>query len=387
MGKRRNGEGQIRQRQDGRWEARFRYLDPMTGEDKRHSVYAGSQRKVRDLMRIALDRLTMGSPVKDATFTVADWTQRWLQTGLLASSRRASTIELYRNLGRHISAPPLGNKRLDKLRPSDIDQWVLDMRSRPGRLNGTMMSPSTVQRAFTVLRVILDAAVRDGHLARNPAKTVPLPKVPYIEQRFLEPSQIRDLLAAAEVSRLGVILDVIATTGLRQGEALALQWADVDFEDATLRVRGTLTKANGRLIVSEPKTERSRRVLPLTPTLAARLAEHRKTQVAERLLAGDLWNDNDFVFATELGKPIDPRNLLRTLTRAAKAAGIAGRVNLHSLRHSAATNMLDAGVSIRAVADLLGHADIRMTGKIYAHKTDVAASRAMEVLSQALQAN
>ncbi len=185
-------------------------------------------------------------------------------------------------------------------------------------------------------------------------------------------------------TRYSAILRLIATTGLRKGEALALTWDSVDLDTGRLVVRGTLARVQGNLTVTPPKTAMSRRMLPLAPAEIAMLRDHRAAQDAERVTAGPEWVETGFVFTTETGRPFDPRNVLHAITKAAGKAGLAG-VNVHTLRHSAATAWLEAGVNIKAVSTLLGHADIRMTADVYGHVSDAVARGAMETLSGILR--
>ena len=154
-------------------------------------------------------------------------------------------------------------------------------------------------------------------------------------------------------------------------------------EQREIRVRHTLNRVDGELVLSEPKTARSRRRIPLLPSVVAELRSWRLRQKQERLRAGDQWADTGMVFTTELGTMVDPRNLLRVVSAAAKAAGLEDVV-AHSLRHSAAVAMLEAGVHIKAVADLLGHSSISITGDIYGHTSDDAAKSAIASLGEAL---
>lgn len=144
------------------------------------------------------------------------------------------------------------------------------------------------------------------------------------------------------------------------------------------------TRVVGELLFSEPKTTRSRRTVPLSAPVVAMLRRHKKAQTAEKLRAGDQWqNSAALVFTTELGGPVDPRNLLRVAETAA-AAGVEG-VGVHTLRHSAAFGWLEAGVHIKAVADLLGHSSIAITGDVYGHTSDDTARAAVDGWSGALR--
>lgn len=387
MPKRRsNGEGTIYQRPNGTWAARLTYVDPDTGQRKRIAFYAPTQKAVKAKMKAARERLDDGRPPKDATTTVADWLKHWRATTLAVSDRKLSTKELYANLSRaHLEPSPLGAIGLDKLRPSDIEKLILDMRAKtkPGRGDDAepmrALSDSTIRSTYTVLRSGLDAAVRDGLLGRNPAALVKRPGVERHEARHLDTADVIAVLKAAEDSRYHTALVVIASTGLRRGEALALRWADVDLDAGVLKVQQTIGRVGNELVISEPKTARARRTVPLSPSIVALLKKHRLEQLEERMLAANKWTDSGLVFTTALGTPVDPRNLTRVVEVAAQRAS-AEDVGVHTLRHSAATAWLEAGVHIKAVADLLGHSSVAITGDVYGHTSDDSARAAVEGL-------
>ena len=139
-----------------------------------------------------------------------------------------------------------------------------------------------------------------------------------------------------------------------RGEALALRWDRVNLDTGLIRITATISRVERRLVISEPKTERARRTVPLTQPVVELLREHKVRQDAERAALGDNWQDKTgLVFTSTRGGPVDPRNLLRTMEVAAHRAGAAGGV--HTLRHSAAVAWLERGVHIKAVADLFGH--------------------------------
>jgi integrase len=374
MAKRANGEGNIYQRANGTWEARFSYLDPDTGVRRRVSFYGPSTKAVRDKLKTARERLDAGAPVKDATRTVGDWLAHWRATTLAASDRKESTRVLYANLCRkHLESAPFGAIPLDRLRPTNVEALVLSMRA-------VTLSDSTIRQTYTVLRAGLDGAVRDGLLARNPAALVARPGVPRTEARHLSASDVAAVLRAAQSSRYHAALVLIAATGVRRGECLGLSWDWVDLDAGTLKVAATLARVNGRLTITEPKTDRARRTIPLSAAVVAMLKRHKAAQAAEKLKVGSQWQDCGLVFTTELGAPVDPRNLLRVIEAAAKTAGVKG-VGIHTLRHSAAVRWLERGVHIKAVADLLGHSSIAITGDVYGHTSDDTARTAVDGLS------
>jgi integrase len=168
-----------------------------------------------------------------------------------------------------------------------------------------------------VLRAALDGAVRDGVPARNSAAVIRRPGVERTDARHLSPGEVRSLFCAAESSRYHRALVLIAATGMRRRECLALRWAEIDHDAGVLRIKGTLSRIGAKLKVTEPKTERSRQVLPLSAVTAALLTAQRKAQVAEGLHARTAWTDTGHVFITETGQPVDPRNLYRVVQTAA----------------------------------------------------------------------
>ena len=149
-----------------------------------------------------------------------------------------------------------------------------------------------------------------------------------------------------------------------------------------LKVGETLGRVAGELAVIEPKTARSRRVLRLSPGIVALLRSHRKTQTAERIKAANVWHESGFVFTTENGQPVDPRNLLRVLTAAARRPG--SKASECTLRHSAASALLEKGIDLKTVSDMLGHSSVAITGVIYQHVSDGAAQAAADALAAAI---
>ena len=341
-------------------------------------MYGRTRAEVRGKLNQARERLGAGAPVRDATRSVGDWLAHWRVTSLAVSDRKLSTQTLYANLSRcHLEPAPFGAIPLNKLKPSDVEALVLSLRAKTKTDGTRALSDSTIRQVYTVLRAGLDGAVRDGLIARNPAAVVKRPGVERREAKHLNDADLTAVLGAAEESRYHLVLVLIAATGLRKGEALALHWEHVDVDAGVLHVAATIMRINGRLVISEPKTDRSRRVVPLAPAVVAMLRRHRITQKEDRMRAGDQWTDSGLVFTTELGGPVDPRNLLRVMESAAKTAGVDG-VGVHTLRHSAAVGWLEAGVHIKAVADLLGHSSVAITGDVYGHTSDDTARAAVD---------
>jgi integrase len=217
----------------------------------------------------------------------------------------------------------------------------------------------------------LKRACRLDLIPRNVAMLVDFPKAENGEIRPYTPEEAQRFLEAAKDHRLGAFFAVATAIGLRKGEALALQWSAIDFEQGTLAVRQALQRIKmpgsekGRLVLKEPK-RRSRRTIHLPQVCLSALLEHRTRQEQERMIAGTRWQDTGFIFTTRIGTPLDAQALEHPFAEILRAAKLP-RVRIHDLRHTAATLLLVQGVHPRVVMELLGHSQISVTLNTYSH--------------------
>jgi integrase len=372
-----NSEGSTpRRRPDGRWQINLRVTDEFGGSS-RHTVYGDTAQDARDKAAEIRKRVEDGQPARDRRETVAAFTQHWIDTSLQASERKRNTKVMYAGVARtHILNSSIGRLSLDKVRPSHVEGWVVELR-RKG------LAESTIRSAYTILRAVLDTAVRDGALASNPAAVIRRPRVMSKEAPYLTPTQVAELLRAAAGSRYAPLFALLVHTGLRRGEALALQWSDVDLAKGLLGVRGTLSRIEGELLVTAPKTAKSKRFVPISSPAERVLRDLYAAQAEERSRAGSAWRHTGFVFTTEFGEPCDPRNAFRALKVAAARAGLPD-VGLHTLRHSAASVMLTHGVPLKVVSEILGHSSIAITGDVYGHVAPDVSRDALDILGDVL---
>jgi len=357
--RRSNGEGSIyRRASDGLW------IGSLTIDGRQKPIASGKRRgDVADKLEEARRRLKADEPVKDARVTVALFVPDWIRKALAASNRKPSTRENYATIARtHLIPAPFGALTLDRLRPSDIEALLVAKRDAG-------LSGSTVRLVCTVCRAMLDIAVRDGLIRRNPAAAVKRPTIKRNEARYLTPAEVGRLLEAAKGDRLQPLIVLMLGTGLRRGEALALHWRDVDLSAGHVRVRSTLSRVERALVFDEPKTERSRRFVSLPSPVVETLRRHKTSLAAERLaaVAWVPWPDHDdLVFPTHIGTPTDPRNALRAFEGIAGRAGLSG-AGLHTLRHSAASALIASGAHLKLVQEMLGHSSYGITADVYAH--------------------
>ena len=212
----------------------------------------------------------------------------------------------------------------------------------------------------------LNQAIKWGLVYRNAAALTDPPRVDRLEVQPIDSQQARAFLNAIKGDGLEAFFTVALSLGLRRGEALGLRWQDVDFENHTVRICQQLQRVEKKLVLSEPKTKSSRRLLSLPDSLAAKLRDHRKRQLEQKLAAGAKWIESGLVFTTSLGTPIDPRNVKRMLDAILEDSKLP-HFRVHDLRHFCASLLLDQAVELKVVSEILGHTKIGITADIYAH--------------------
>lgn len=357
-------EGSIYKRSDGRWAASIT-VGYEGSKRLRRTLYGKSQAAVREALQQARTDLRQGVAPAPQRLTVGAYLEDWLRT--VEPTLRPNTHASYADLARRHIIPGIGRLRLGKLTPQHVRDLIAD------RL-ATGLSPRSVQYVHAILRRALNQALRDGDVTRNVATLVDAPRVRRPEIRPLTVDEAATLRDAARGERLAPLWTLATTTGLRQGELLALRWQDVDLDARTASVRHTLqrvpkAKRSGKgphYVLAEPKTDHSRRTIHLPDMSATALREHRLRQLEERLQVGTAWQEWDLVFASTIGTPLDGRNVAHRFEDLLRRAGVR-RIRFHDLRHTCATFQLLNGTPMRVVMENLGHSQIGTTANLYSH--------------------
>jgi integrase len=354
--KRGNGEGLIREHPTKKlFEARY------TGADGRvHSLYAKTRKKVADDLRAALTAADAGIKPVGQRLTVAVYLEDWLTTSV-ALRCRPRTVESYRETVTRYISPAIGRVGLAKLDPPKVARMLADL-TAAGKL-----SPTTVRYVYAVLRIALGRALKQGLVVRNVATLVDPPAKATTEMHPLSADQARAFVASLAGDRFRALYIAAIGTGLRQGELLGLTWADVDFRAGTMSVRHSLQR--GTRTLADPKTDRGRRTLILSATVATALLEHRGRQRVVGPAA--------YVFTSRKATPLDARNVTRAFQAALSRAGLPHQ-RFHDLRHAYATLMLEDGEELATVSRSLGHADLSTTADVYGHVTPAMLQRSAD---------
>ncbi len=313
------GEGSIYRRKDGRWVGQYEV------NAKRRYVYARTRKEVAEKLNRAIAERDVGLVFDAKNLSLADYLDRWLDT--IRGALAPNTVRRHEELARIHIKPALGKAKLSKLDPLRVQSFYRSKLDEG-------LSAATVVKIHSTLSKALKQAVRWRLIPMNVCESVTPPRIARTEISPLDARQMKALLKAAEETNLHALWALLATTGLRIGEALALRWNDLDLEARTLRVNRTVF----RNVVSQPKTKSSRRTIRLSGLAIGALRQHPRTA--------------ELVFCTGSGRPINPSNLRnRSWKRLLECAGLPPHTRLHDIRHSAATLLLSSACSDETVGE------------------------------------
>ncbi len=346
-----------------------------SGKLIRKEFYGKSKKEAEDKRDEYLRGIKSGLSVDHQNVTIGPLMHTWLYEVVRVSDKiKPSTFERYEGVYRnYIKDSPLYGIKLHNLKSIHIQRYYNTLYE-----NGK--TSSQIKNLNKLLKKFFFYAVDEGYLLKNPctSKSLTIPGEVTQEDTDIEifnDEEIEAIKKALEGHRLKPLILLALGTGLRQGELLGLKWSNVDLKNKEIKVEQaikavTIINSDGSRkyeIREQPlKTKNSIRTMPIPSNLIPILEKHALKQKEEKLKAGPLYNDSNYVFTTATGNPIDTRNLLRAYERLLKKAGVSYR-KFHTLRHTYATKLFEKGVPLKTVQMLLGHSDISVTANIYTH--------------------
>lgn len=353
--------GQIIARGAGTWLVRvFTGRSPDGKRKYINKTIHGTKKEAQNWLNKALRDHDLGIAVKPANDSLHQFLESWLES-VAKKKLRPKTFAGYREALQRYVLPVLSGRPLAKISPLEIQSLYNAMHERG-------LSARTIQYTNMILKQALAKAVEWRMLTFKPCQGVTLPRQQRKEMQALAPEQTARFIAAAKPDRYGVLFELAISTGMRPSEYSALKWSDLNLLTGQLSVSRSLDfLPGGGWEISDNKTAGSRRTIKLWASVTQSIREHRTRQSAEREAAGESWVDHDFVFTNEVGGPVNRNNLTkRNFRRVLKAAGLP-EIRLYDLRHTAATTALAAGVPVKVVSEMLGHASVAITLDIYSH--------------------
>lgn len=362
------GGGTIRQRPDGRWEARFTVgRDPGTGKQVQRSVYGSTQKEVRQKLAQITAAINNGTYTAPSKMTVGQWLDIWSKD-YLGGVKPFTVLNYTQHIKNHIK-PALGAVKLEALNAHTVQSFYNDLGKPQGDKPG--LSAKTVKCIHGVLHKALSQAVKVGYLRFNPSESCELPRIERKEIKPLDNEEIGTFMKAIEGHRFEAVYLVTLFTGLRRGEACGLTWDCVNLDQGTIFVNKQLQNVPGqpgefRLVSSKNGKGRT---ITIAPFVVGVLRRHKVQQAEARLKAGPLWQNNGFVFCNEVGEHLSPNTVYHNFKRIAASIGLPS-ARLHDLRHSYAVASLRAGDDIKTVQGNLGHHTAAFTLDTYGHVTE-----------------
>lgn len=360
--KRKNGDGTVRLRKDGRWEGRVVVGYDDKGYPKTKNVLAKTKRECVEKLGALKARLAPAQPDKlAADMPFGDWLDYWYQN-CVKDTIRPSTQQGYENsIYRHI-IPALGALPLNKVTQGDLQQFYGRLK-RQGRLRrveqyGAGLSDRSVRLCHVHCRAALQKAVEQGLLRSNPAEGCKLPPKSRGATQVLTREEMQRFLIQARYEGYYELFLLELATGLRRGELLALQWSDLDLDTGELRVSRQINRVRGKLTTSEPKTRASLRTILLSESVTAVLRSYKPTVYSRWLFPSPV---NDDV-------PRDPSSVRKILQRVLEHAECR-QVRFHDLRHTFITTSLEHGMDVKTLSAIVGHVSAAITLDVYTHVT------------------
>lgn len=343
--------GQILKRNYGFLVRIFAGSDPQTGKRKYiNEKVRGNKKDAEKVLTALLRKLDMGELVLEPThMSVQEYLEHWLE---VAAKPRldSSTHKEYGNMMRRYVYSPLGNKKLTKLTPIDIQEVYSDM-------TNSGLSARVVRYTHAVLSNSLTQAVKWRILSQNPAQYVDLPKQRKTEMKCLSEKEVQLFLELAKQDTHYVLFTVMVSTGVRIGEVLGLKWVDFDPVKNVITIQrswGRLGKGYG---FKPPKTKCGFRNVTIPMSLTQLLLEHKKAQPWE----------SELIFPSQNNTPLNERNITNRHFKPLLKQAELPDIRLYDLRHTHATLLLNADVHPKIVSERLGHSSIQLTLDTYSH--------------------
>lgn len=392
------GDGTIRKRKDGRWEARYTLgVDPGTGKQIQKSIYGKGQDEVRKRLKEITREVDQGVFTEPTKMTVGQWLDIWIAEYNV--DVKPTTIQQYKyQINTHLK-PGIGSVKLVEL-TAPVVQHFINSRSKPYvitqlakngkkiKVKKNSLSAKSIHNMHSVLHEALVKAMKLGYIRSNVCDAVTLPKAQKVDMHPITGANIRKFLEAIKGDPYEDLYYVTMFTGLREGEVLGLTWDCIDFGKSTMKIYRQLQHARNRgdgCHFAPVKNSKTRSFM-IPDNVKAVLQKVKREQAEKRLKSGDRWeNEDGYVFTTETGHFLNYSTVYAHFKRCVKNIGIP-ETRFHDLRHTYATLALQQGVDVKTVSENLGHATVAFTLDIYAHVSEEMQKRSASLMQAFLEA-
>ncbi|MEV2661842.1 site-specific integrase [Paenibacillus larvae] len=332
--------------------------DEITGEriQKWFSGYDKKRDAERDMAE-KIKEINDGTFIEETDETIEEFMSNWLLNK--KNKVRPGTWKSYAWLINSHLIPNIGNLKLSKLKPLHLNNLYNQKLIK-------VISANSIKKLHGLIKDALNEGIGWGIISRNVASAVSPPRVKKVKFKVWNEEQLKIFLDASSHERYYLAFELAASTGMRIGEILGLRRVDIDLENAKLSVRQSYTKGITGHDFHEPKTASGERLIALFPHTVSLIKGHLEIQEREKEQQAPIYQDHGLVIQTNVGTPVNPRNLSRTYYNILKKCDIPA-IRFHDLRHTHATLLLKRGVHPKIVQERLGHSSITITLDTYSH--------------------
>ena len=378
--RRKQGEGTLRKRADGRWEARVVIGYDDKGLPITKNVTAMEKGKCLEKLEKLKEQcgVQLTGKVK-AEMAFGDWMDFWYQQYEKQRIRPTTQAAYETKIYLHI-IPTLGKIPLNRITQNDLQQFYNKLKVS-GRLihtdkYGNGLSDTFIRACHAVCRKGLEKAVQDGMIRVNPAIGCKLPPKKAREMQVLTKEEMQRFMIQAKADGYFELFLLELSTGMRRGEIAALQWDDLNMQTGELHICRQATTVHGNIQISTPKTKSSIRTVILPPEIVKILAEYRKKVNSRWMFPSPVKED----------APRHPSSIRKILERTLERAECK-HVRFHDLRHTFATTALANGMDVKTLSAIIGHISSETTLNIYTHITDTMQRSAANKIEQGFGRN
>lgn len=369
--------GSIKKTSTGKYKVNFEFGYDENGNRIRKNTTYSTEKEAEIALSRHNTRMEDGIAVRPVQIKLCEWLDYWMEN-IIYPRTEDTTQYGYRNIINTHLKPELGNKKLQSIKPMDIQKYYTHLAVKKG------LSPNSILKHHHLLMTAFKAAVRQEYITRNPIDAVEPPKKKKPSIKYYSASQVRQLFNKVQGNRLETFVTLCTLLGLRREEACGLKWVDIDFENRTVVIRRARTTAGSKTIEKEPKTDNSVRTLYISDALYMILNKEKAKQDKNRKLLGELYHDNEYVCAWPDGRPYRPNYLSELFTKFIKDNGLP-KITLHGLRHTFASLSHAAGISAFDIGKAMGHSTPDTTQRIYTHLFDETHTATIEAVEKSIQ--
>lgn len=361
------GEGTIRKRGNN-YEGRVTV--DVNGKKKQISVYGKTQRSVVEKMQELRRKRDDNYFIENNNVTLEEWIKEWMRIykrPYISPRTYQGYVEKSKTIIEH-----LGNMQLQKIELYHLQKFISELQEK-GK------SPKSLRHYYSILKMCFDDAIMCRLMVMNPTKNLKLPSMRRKELNIMTKEEQQVFEGFMKEHTMGTAYIVLVNTGLRAGELSGLTWNDVDFDNKSLYVRRGMqkittyddefNKVSRERKITDVKTENSYRVVPMLDKVVRILKEYKEKVIKEQNELAELgtgFSEDDFIFKTKSNNPITSEYLRKHCQQICESHNFR-KVGIHELRHTFATRSIEAGIDLRVLQEILGHASYSTTADIYVH--------------------